>query len=71
MDDYPEFTPQSMWRIMLRKGITPEQIIATLGIEPRTFGRWSSGEAKPSDRYLFNLANVLGVTESALKEVPE
>lgn len=60
------FDPDKFVRLMARKRISPRELIADLGIEPRTFGKWATGAAEPRPISLNAIARVLGVSREAL-----
>ncbi len=60
------FDPDKLWRIMVRKRISPSALIAELGVEPRTLGVWLVGAASPRQGHLFQIARALGTTQESL-----
>ncbi len=48
------------------KGITQQELAENIGVAPRTIGRYESGDRKPDEEKLFQIAETLGVTVTEL-----
>jgi transcriptional regulator with XRE-family HTH domain len=65
------FDEDKLWRMMVKKKVSPKQLIEETDVEPRAFAEWITGVASPRPSNIRRIARVLGVPVNSLMSEEE
>jgi hypothetical protein len=60
------FDEDKLWAMMVKRKVSPKQLIEDVDCEPRAFAEWITGSAAPRPSNIRRIARVLGVKPEAL-----
>jgi hypothetical protein len=60
------FDEDKLWAMMVRKKVSPKQLIQDTDVEPRAFAEWITGQAAPRPSNIRRIARVLGIKPEQL-----
>jgi transcriptional regulator with XRE-family HTH domain len=55
------FDEDKLWAMMVRKKVSPKQLIEETDVEPRAFAEWITGQAAPRPSNIRRIAKALGI----------
>jgi hypothetical protein len=60
------FDEDKLWAMMVRKKVSPKQLIEETDVEPRAFAEWITGTAAPRPSNIRRIARVLQIKPEQL-----